>query len=69
MAYKIIELDGYLEPFSEAIDARMENYKQTTVSTRSPTAGYTASGRLPPRICTFVVILTTGICILTKWRN
>ena len=29
MAYKIIELDGYLEPFSEAIDARMENYKQT----------------------------------------
>ena len=29
MAYKIIELDGYLEPFSGAIDARMENYKQT----------------------------------------
>ena len=29
MAYKIIELDGYLEPFSGAIDFRMENYKQT----------------------------------------
>ena len=29
MAYKIIELDGYLEPFSGKIDARMENYKQT----------------------------------------
>ena len=32
MAYKIIELDGYLEPFSGAIDARMENYKQTKKS-------------------------------------
>ncbi len=29
MAYRIIELDGYLEPFEGAIDARMENYKQT----------------------------------------